>query len=132
GAALDGGLGVKGDAIVATRRDRDRERDQLFRLHVECARRKRGLRDSREALHHVACAAAQMAQFAAEIFGESGPVVCSHVSLLSSMSEPLGRPVLQASRIPPTTTSKFAIRNDPFTSTPAGRSALNSGRSPTS
>src|SRR5579864_7834866 len=84
GAAVDRRLGVEGNAIVAARRDRDRERDQLFRLDVERARRERGLRDPREALHHVACAGAQMAQFAAEMLGQSGPVVRSHVSLLSS------------------------------------------------
>ena len=80
--ALDGGLAVEGDAIVATRRHRNRQRDQFLGLDVQRARRERALREGGKALHDVGGPAAQVAQFAAEVLGRVRPIGDVHRFLL--------------------------------------------------
>jgi hypothetical protein len=58
-AAIDRGIDVKAEAIVAARRDRNGDRNQFLSSAVERPFRQRALGQSRESLHHFTSAAAQ-------------------------------------------------------------------------
>ena len=70
------------NAVVAARRDRDAERDQLLGLDVERVGRERRLGERRKLLHYFGRADAQIPQIGAQPLGRRGPVRRLHGGLL--------------------------------------------------
>jgi hypothetical protein len=73
GALVERRLDVKRDAVVASHRDRDGERDQFLGLGVQGLGGERRLGDAGKRLHHLGRAAPQAPQLRRQLFCGFGP-----------------------------------------------------------
>jgi hypothetical protein len=67
---------MKADAIVASDRNRDSERDKLFCLSVQCFRSECRLRKGSKSLHDFGDAASQIPQLRRKLLGYIWPIFC--------------------------------------------------------